>query len=178
MDFDIMNLIDLPSGIETKAFVLGEHAIDDLPEVLSTFFPNKHALLIADENTWQAAGARVQNVLAESNLSDMPVPVIYGKARLHPDSALSDSLCEKFTATEDIVPVAVGSGVINDVVKCAAGKSGKTFRFCLVLFLRYSNPGGRYLAFQDFVTGTIFAGLQEIPPRWLSRPCASEKGCP
>ena len=124
MDFDIMNLIDLPSGIETKAFVLGEHAIDDLPEVLSTFFPNKHALLIADENTWQAAGARVQNVLAESNLSDMPEPVIYGKARLHPDSALSDSLCEKFTATEDIVPVAVGSGVINDVVKCAAGKAG------------------------------------------------------
>ena len=27
MDFDIMNLIDLPSGIETKAFVLGEHKI-------------------------------------------------------------------------------------------------------------------------------------------------------
>ena len=119
-----MELIELPAGIETKAFALGEHAIDDLPEVLNTFFPNKKALLIADGNTWEAAGKRVKQVLTESCVADVYDAIIYGKERLHPESSLSDVLCETFLSAENIVPVAVGSGVINDVVKCAAGKAG------------------------------------------------------
>ena len=119
-----MELIELPSGIETKAFALGEHAIDDLPEVLNTFFLNKKALLIADGNTWEAAGKRVKQVLTESCVADVYDAIIYGKERLHPESSLSDVLCETFLSAENIVPVAVGSGVINDVVKCAAGKAG------------------------------------------------------
>ncbi|MBO5991561.1 MAG: hypothetical protein J6R00_07935, partial [Lentisphaeria bacterium] len=58
-----MDLIKLPPGIETKAFALGEYAIDDLPEVLREFFGGKSAVLIADGNTWEAAGRRVASVL-------------------------------------------------------------------------------------------------------------------
>ncbi|MBO5765345.1 MAG: iron-containing alcohol dehydrogenase, partial [Lentisphaeria bacterium] len=116
-----MDLIKLPPGIETKAFALGEYAIDDLPEVLREFFGGKSAVLIADGNTWEAAGRRVASVL---KAAEYPVreTVIYGKERLHPESSISDVLAEKIDAT--VVPVAVGSGVINDIVKCASGKVG------------------------------------------------------
>ena len=122
--FITMKLVELPDGIETRAFVLDEHAIDDLPEVLNTFFPNKRAFLIADENTWAAAGNRVEQVLKKSEKVDIQGVHIYGKERFHPDSSFSDALCESFAAMKDVVPVAVGSGVINDIVKCAAGKAG------------------------------------------------------
>ena len=115
-----MDLIELPPGIETRAFALGEYAIDDLPEVLTAFFAGKSAVIIADGNTWEAAGKRVSSVLETSGY---PVreTVIYGKERLHPESSISDVLAEKFDET--VVPVAVGSGVINDIVKCASGKA-------------------------------------------------------
>lgn len=115
-----MDLIELPPGIETRAFALGEYAIDDLPEVLKEFFAGKSAVIIADGNTWEAAGKRVSSVLETSGY---PVreTVIYGKERLHPESSISDVLAEKIDAT--VVPVAVGSGVINDIVKCASGKA-------------------------------------------------------
>ena len=119
-----MNLVDLPPGIETRAFVLDEHAIDDLPEVLNTFFPGKRPFIVADENTWNAAGKRVSDVLACSSFSAVPESFIYGKERLHPDSSLSDALCRVFRSSQNLVPLAVGSGVINDIVKCAAGKAG------------------------------------------------------
>ncbi|MBR7118769.1 MAG: sn-glycerol-1-phosphate dehydrogenase [Lentisphaeria bacterium] len=117
-----MDLIDLPSGIETKAFAMGEHAIDDLPEVLEKFFPGKSPLLVADENTWAAAGKRAQEVLEKSGAVIRDTVIYDGKKRLHPDTAISDVLSESFDDT--VVPVAVGSGVINDIVKCAAGKAG------------------------------------------------------
>ena len=116
-----MTLIDLPPGIETRAFAMSEHAIDDLPEILETFFPGKRALIIADGNTWKAAGSRASRVLEKSGY-DSAGAFVYGKERMHPDSATADALCESFR--KDIVPVAVGSGVINDIVKCASGKAG------------------------------------------------------
>ena len=39
--------------------------------------------------------------------------------RLHPDNAICDELAEEMDDT--LVPVAVGSGVINDIVKRASG---------------------------------------------------------
>ena len=110
-----MNLIELPAGIETRAFALGEHAIDDLPEVLGEFFPGKTAVIVADGNTWDAAGKRANELIKESGYP-IRTGMIYGRERLHPDYTISESLAEIFTS--GVVPVAVGSGVINDIVKC------------------------------------------------------------
>ena len=116
-----MNLIELPAGIETRAFALGEHAIDDLPEVFGEFFPGKTAVIVADGNTWDAAGKRANELIKESGYP-IRTGMIYGRERLHPDYTISESLAEIFTS--GVVPVAVGSGVINDIVKCAAGMAG------------------------------------------------------
>ena len=164
-----MELIELPSGIETKAFALGERAIDDLPEVLNTFFPNKKALLIADGNTWEAAGKRVNQVLTESCKADVCDTIIYGKERLHPESSLSDTLCETFLSAENIVPVAVGSGVINDVVKCAAGKAG--IPYCCVPTA--ASVDGYTAFFGDLLQGERIIFLQKLATVFQRRPSPS-----
>ncbi len=123
-----MKLIDIPSGMETLAFAMSEDAINDLPEVLSKFFPSRKPFLVADGNTWQAAGRKVEKVLNDSGMEISGKIIYSGSERLHPDYSTSLELAEKFS-TED-VPVAVGSGVINDIVKCASGK--KSISYCCV----------------------------------------------
>lgn len=81
-------------------------------------FGNGPACIIADDNTWKAAGAAVEASLVASGVT-VRRHVMAGKPRLKPTVELANSLRDVLAADAS-VPVAVGSGVINDVVKHAA----------------------------------------------------------
>lgn len=76
------------------------------------------ACLIADENTWKAAGAA-----AEAALDSAGIPlrrhILPAMPRPKPTVELAETLREVL-AQDAATPVAIGSGVINDVVKHAA----------------------------------------------------------
>ena len=76
------------------------------------------ACIIADDNTWKAAGAAVEASLVAAGIA-VRRHVLPGKPRLKPTVDLADRLRDVL-AVDASVPVAVGSGVINDVVKHAA----------------------------------------------------------
>ena len=121
-----MKYIELPAGIQTAAFAMGSGAINELGKFIAEVFPGKKPWIIADENTFAVAGAK-----AAEQFSDMYEPYVFpGKPRLHPDSAISDMLAEKIAKMPDVLPIAVGSGVINDIVKRAAGVAN--VRYCCV----------------------------------------------
>lgn len=120
-----MNKIAIPEGMETHIFIMGENALEDVPQLLRETFPGKTPFLIADENTWKVAGEQLFKLLSPG----LPAPKIYpGTPRLHPDNAYCDALAEELP--ENCVPVAVGSGVINDIVKRASGI--KNLPYCCV----------------------------------------------
>ena len=122
-----MHYIDLPAGIQTAFFAMGDGALAETAAFMAKIFPDKKPWVIADDNTFAAAGKFVAEQLKEN----MYEPYIFpGTPRLHPDSAISDMLAEKIAAMPDVVPVAVGSGVINDIVKRAAGIAG--VRYCCI----------------------------------------------
>ena len=110
-----MNFIEIPEGMETKYFVMDEHALKDVPELLKLVFPGKTPWIIADENTWNAAGKRLSDMLEVKKEAKI-FPAV---PRLHPDNAICDELAKEMDSST--VPVAVGSGVINDIVKRASG---------------------------------------------------------
>ena len=123
-----MHTIEIPAGLETGYFVLSDHALEELSELLRTAFPNQRPWPVADDNTWAAAGRRAVELLTEAGLSPYEPFIFPGTPRLHPDYRYSQDLAKKIPA--DAVPVAIGSGVINDIVKCAADLAGK--RYCCV----------------------------------------------
>ena len=123
-----MPLISVPEGLQTGAFLLGHGALNSVPELLKTYFPGKTPWIIADGNTWAAAGERVFQLLKEARLDPAEPYLFPAEPRLHPDYAISQKLAE--IMPENCVPTAVGSGVINDLVKCAAGI--KDVRYCCV----------------------------------------------
>lgn len=123
-----MPVIPVPAGLETRCFVLGAGALKYLPRLLQQEFPGLTPWIVADGNTWQAAGERAQQFLEEAGLSPAAPYIFPGTPVLHPDFAYSEMLAG--IMPEKCVPVAVGSGVINDLVKCASGL--KNVRYCCV----------------------------------------------
>lgn len=123
-----MHEIPIPEGTLTKLFVLAPGALVEIPEVMRKAFPGKIPWLVADENTWNAAGRKVFEHLEKAGLNPIAGEIFPGRPMLHPDNKVSDSLAARMP--DGIVPVAVGSGVINDLVKRAAGIRG--FPYCCV----------------------------------------------
>ncbi len=76
------------------------------------------ACVIADENTWRAAGQSVATALRASGIA-VRAHVLPGSPRPKPSVDLAETLMGVL-AEDAAVPVAVGSGVLNDVVKYAA----------------------------------------------------------
>ena len=123
-----MRYIALPENIETKVFVLDSNALTETPKVLQKYFPGRKVQIVADGNTWRVAGEKVQALCRAAGLQEYEPIILPAEPKPHPDYALSQLLAEKFAG--DCVPVAVGSGVINDLVKCAS--EIKKLRYCCV----------------------------------------------
>ena len=120
-----MQLITVPRDLQTVAFLLSHGALKSVPELLRTYFPGKVPWIIADGNTWKAAGEQVFELLKKEAADPVEPYLFPAEPRLHPDYAVSQKLAELMP--KNSVPVAVGSGVINDLVKCAAGLKNVTY---------------------------------------------------
>ncbi len=114
-----MHLIPIPEGVHTRYFVLGSGVLVELPGLLREAFPGMRPYLVADENTFAAAGERVLNLLKAAGADPVIGRIFPGSPVLRPDDRFSVELASAFP--ERCVPVAVGSGVINDLVKRASG---------------------------------------------------------
>jgi len=123
-----MPLIDVPQGLQTAAFLLGPGALKFVPELLKTYFPGQRPWLVADGNTWRAAGEQLEQLLTEAGMQPWEPYLFPAHPRPHPDYAISQKLATLMP--KGCVPVAVGSGVINDLIKCAAGIN--QVRYCCV----------------------------------------------
>lgn len=98
--------------------VMSPGAIIRSGEVFLRNFSTRNACIIADELGWSAAGPVVEAQLQAAGISTRR-HVIPSRPRPKPTVALANSFRDVL-ASDDCVPVAVGSGVINDLVKHAS----------------------------------------------------------
>ena len=120
-----MRTIPIPPGLETRCFVLEEHALAAVPAILQQEFPGRRPWLIADENTFRAAGETLQAILEQAGLRPHSPYIFPGTPVLHADYAHVPPLLAALPA--GAVPVAVGGGTVNDLVKCAAGEAHEPY---------------------------------------------------
>ncbi|MBO5724970.1 MAG: iron-containing alcohol dehydrogenase [Lentisphaeria bacterium] len=123
-----MQRINIPRGMETAFFVMEENALRHTPEILRTEFPGRIPWIVADENTFNAAGKQVLEYLDQAGMKYHD-PMIYpGTPVIHGSEDLAQALSR--IVPENAVPVAVGSGTINDLVKRASEL--KKVRYCCI----------------------------------------------
>jgi glycerol-1-phosphate dehydrogenase [NAD(P)+] len=104
---------------------LSAGALAHAPAILKTHFGSDAIYLVADENTWSAAGLEVVTHFRAAGIG-VHDHILPAKPKPKPSVELAQTLIAALAKT-DAVPVAAGSGVINDVVKYAAFKLGRPY---------------------------------------------------
>lgn len=110
---------------DTKALEFGVGAIEKTGKMFKELFPSSRAVVVADRNTWKAAGERVFRNL-ESEGIEQKAPFIIEDEHFYAEWSFLERL-EAFLATDDAIAVAVGSGVINDLTKLASDHLGRRY---------------------------------------------------
>ena len=122
-----MNEIEtaLQRARDTKALEFGEGAMERLPKMLEALFPGKKVVIVADDNTYNAAGRKVCGILDAAG-TQMEDSFIFKDPELYAEWSYLQ-LLEAYLKERDAVPVAVGSGVINDLTKLASHHLGRRY---------------------------------------------------
>ncbi|MDR2158950.1 MAG: sn-glycerol-1-phosphate dehydrogenase [Treponema sp.] len=112
----------LEAADETKDMRIKKDCFADIPGMLEQFEGYRSVFLAADGSTWEAAGKRVKENLDRAGIPVTGTLIFPAEPRLHADYAHIQTLVEKMSPGKDRgqIPVAVGSGTINDLVKRAA----------------------------------------------------------
>jgi glycerol-1-phosphate dehydrogenase [NAD(P)+] len=82
-------------------------------------------VVVCDSNTYMAAGQRVCEIVRAAN-RDLLDPFLFEDHNLYADYSLAERL-QTFLGNTDAIPVAVGSGTINDLTKLAAHLCGRPY---------------------------------------------------
>lgn len=119
MDMDINKKIDesLKYATETKVFVLGEKVLGRTPAIFKEQFPGRDAIIVADKNTWRVAGEEVYEAMVAAGIKCFKH--IIEEDEFHADWEYVEEV-ETAMKSNGAIAVAVGSGTINDLCKCAA----------------------------------------------------------
>ena len=114
--------VDLTAAVARSAtlaeVLIAPGALAEAGALYLRVFGQNAACLIADENTWAAAGAAVEMSLIAQGIATRK-HILPAKPRPKPTVELADTL-RAILATDTATPIAIGSGVINDLVKYAA----------------------------------------------------------
>lgn len=117
----------LAAANDTRRFIDGPGALEQLPAAFTAECGRTAtALVIADGNTWDAAGEAALAVLRGAGVATA-APIVYpGTPMLEPDYAVIEELVARLRPLE-VIPIAVGAGTLNDIVKRAAFELGRRY---------------------------------------------------
>jgi glycerol-1-phosphate dehydrogenase [NAD(P)+] len=104
---------------DTEAVLIGSGVIGRVGDVFASAVGDRPAIVVADGNTWDVAGAAVQERLRGA-VGEVREPYVFpAKPTLYADYENIRTLVAALR-DQDATPVAVGSGTLNDIVKRAA----------------------------------------------------------
>ena len=134
-----MNMIEraLARATDTKACIIGDGVLAVATKMFSEEFPGAdRAFVVCDPRTLAAAGERVEAQLKSAGVEVVRHVLEPGGQTFHADYRYAAEVREAIKAAgverggKRIVPVAVGSGVVNDLTKLASGEIGVPYMVC------------------------------------------------
>jgi glycerol-1-phosphate dehydrogenase [NAD(P)+] len=116
----------LKAADETDALVLEREGLKRIPGLLKAHYQFDAVFLAADDHTFEKAGRAVELLLKDAGIPAAGSLVFPGEPRLHAEYAYAAEIVRRLrgAAAGTVVPVAVGAGTVNDLVKRAAAELG------------------------------------------------------
>jgi glycerol-1-phosphate dehydrogenase [NAD(P)+] len=115
----------LSAARETRQLQVGSGVSREVPKVFKEQFGARPAVVIADKNTFRVAGEVVLHSLKASGLTTLE-PFIFTASDLYAEYRFVEQL-EASLKQHRAIPVAVGSGTINDLTKLASHKTDRPY---------------------------------------------------
>ena len=122
-----MTLIEeaLAKATDTKACVIGPGAVEEAAKMFVGLFPGASlAIVVDDPRTRDVAGRRVCSLLQNAGIKVSEYVINPDGTDFHATYDKVEEVRDAIASSGGAVPVAVGSGVINDLVKRACGELG------------------------------------------------------
>jgi glycerol-1-phosphate dehydrogenase [NAD(P)+] len=110
----------LKAARDTRELELGSGVLPKTADVFRRQFPNQRAVVIGDRNTMRVAGKAVAQMHGD------PEPFVFQDDDHYAEHRFVERL-QNDLAARDAIPVAVGSGTINDVTKLAAHRNNRPY---------------------------------------------------
>ena len=110
----------------TRALRIGDGARHSAAELFEQLFGRATAVVVADVNTLAAAG---RDVAASFRRRGQPCadPFVFTDPGLYAEDRYVERLYAALAGRQDAVPIAVGSGTINDLTKLVAHRLGRPY---------------------------------------------------
>ncbi|SIO33532.1 glycerol-1-phosphate dehydrogenase [NAD(P)+] [Rhodovulum sp. ES.010] len=99
------------------ALEIGRGAVAATGRIWRETLGERPALILADDNTWGAAGAPVEAALTGAGIAHRRL-ILPGQPRVKPTREIGDDIAGRIAEAETLL--ALGSGVLNDLAKYAA----------------------------------------------------------
>ena len=115
----------LKSANETKSLLIGQGVVSRVADLFREQFPGKKAVIIADNNTYSVAGRYAENFISNAGIAQ-DKPFIITDKEFHAEYSYIDKLTW-FLENTDAIPIAVGSGTINDLTKLSSYLTGRRY---------------------------------------------------
>jgi len=109
--------------INIKEIIVGKNILKSIPKTLHALTDKKKVLLINDNNTYQAAGEIVKNILKEAGFKVNNLILKGQKVKPNPTNLFK--IIREYTKDQYII--ACGSGSINDLTGYASYKMGEPY---------------------------------------------------
>lgn len=115
----------LSQARDTRLLIIERNARYEVPKVVVDLFGTANCVLIADSNTFAAAGKDVYDAFRRSG-GNVVEPIVLDAHGLYAEYAHVEQLQEALRVN-DAIPIAVGSGTINDLTKLASHLCGRSY---------------------------------------------------
>ena len=109
----------LRDASDTRDVKISAGILASVADVFKKSFGDHTAVVVADENTFAVAGEEVRRRLEDSGCEQVEPYIFPGKTTLYAEYGNVEKLVRSLRG-HDAIPVAVGSGTLNDIVKRAS----------------------------------------------------------
>lgn len=140
----------------TKKVLLGAGILNRTPACFTDCFGDRTAVIVADANTYAAAGRDVQEAFLIAGFKTAQ-PLVLDDDDLYAEYRFAEKIAS-YLRPLDAIPVAVGSGTINDLVKLAAHQCQRPY---MIVATAASMDG--YTAFGASITKDGFKQTMTCP---------------
>jgi glycerol-1-phosphate dehydrogenase [NAD(P)+] len=116
----------LGDATDTETVRIEAGVLSSVADAFRESFGDRRAVVVADENTLSVAGEEVRRLLEEASIEQVEPYVFPGHPHLYAEYGNVGKLVASLRE-HDAIPVAVGSGTLNDLVKRASAECERPY---------------------------------------------------